>query len=243
MIGTCGVKVGAPLLTTHTRTLKMQLKNWGHIPAIGKLNTFETAHTFTTSWCEYVCVCLCKRLFYRACVCMLLLLVYLCFWVPTCSHIGLCCWHPSACPLVTHQPRSSSISDTHILGGVWAGRGREGQKMWVYVCVNVGVREQQWGRKNERRRGPGQAALTLRCLRPRRATDPVSNSPLLAPLMPATTSRHTICSGDCPTLLSPTPTHTIIWPGLCVVISILLITTYRPTVYLLTPRGTMCNIN
>lgn len=31
--------------------------------------------------------------------------------------------------------------------------------------------------------------------------DPVSNSPLLAVLMPATTSYHTICSGDCPALL------------------------------------------
>lgn len=57
------------------------------------------------------------------------------------------------------------------------------------------------------RGGSGQAALTLRCLRPSRATDPVSNSPLLALLMPATTSYHTICSEDCPALHSPTPTY------------------------------------
>lgn len=72
------------------------------------------------------------------------------------------------------------------------------------------------------RGGSGQAALTVRCLRPSRATDPVSNSPLLAVLMQATTSYHTICSEDCPALLSPTPTYTIIRAGPCIMISILL---------------------
>lgn len=72
------------------------------------------------------------------------------------------------------------------------------------------------------REGSGQAALTVRCLRPSRATDPVSNSPLLAVLMRATTSYHTICSEDCPAPLSLAPTFTIIGAGLCIMISILL---------------------
>ena len=97
------------------------------------------------------------------------------------------------------------------------------QKCVYVVCVCVIVRE--GGRLDERKRqrgGTGQATLTLRCLRPSRATDPVSNSPLLAELMPATTSYHTICSGDCPALFSTTPTSTINWAELCIMISILL---------------------
>lgn len=70
--------------------------------------------------------------------------------------------------------------------------------------------------------GSGQAALTLHCLRPNRATDPVSNSPLLAVLMPVTTSYHTICSGDCPALVGLTPTYTIIQIGPCILIKVLI---------------------
>lgn len=156
---------------------------------------------------------------------MLLQLVCRCLWVPTRSHIGMC-WLASICmPAGDTSAKSLHQWDTHL--GGWGPEGGSGEGA---ECERLNGRGRERG-------GSGQAALTPRCLRPSHATDPVSNSPLLAPLMPATTSYHTICSGDCPALLNPTPTHTIIWPGLCIVISILL-----QTVYLLASRGTLWNM-
>lgn len=108
------------------------------------------------------------------------------------------CWLVSICmPAGDTLAKSLHHWHTHF-GGMGAWGRQEGARLWEeYQCVLVWENEENRMRE---RGGSGQAALTLRCLRPSRATDPVSNSPLLAVLMRATTSYHTICSEDCPTL-------------------------------------------
>lgn len=146
----------------------------------------------------------------------LIVLVCACFYTGSSVHgsrhalIGVC-WLASICtPAGNTSTKSLCQCHTHtqIRKGAGPGPSVMGTPKWVSVCY--WKRGKMGGRRKEREKGgSGQAALTLRCLRPKCAIDPVSNSPLLAVLMPASTSYHTICSGDSPALLGPAPTHSL----------------------------------
>lgn len=103
-------------------------------------------------------------------------------------HLHGCLWHIS-------EKKKNSIPHMHV-------HNTHMRHVRVCLCVN----RTEWG--------SGQVALTLHCLGPSRATDPVSNSPLLAVLMWATRSHHTICSEERPALLRPTHAYTITSAGL-----------------------------
>lgn len=70
--------------------------------------------------------------------------------VPARAHMGCADWCPSACPLVTHQPRAS-VSGTHAWGkGAGEGADCERESETVCVCVYLCINVRGQGKQNER---------------------------------------------------------------------------------------------
>lgn len=136
-------------------------------------------HCIRSMYCSVLAALFCL------CLGFSLFLYSLCWW----ESIYMAARDPSAKKKKQKKP---SITHTHVHNT----RGDRVGRLWDGVCVCVCTRVwTEWG--------SGQVALTLHCLGPSRATDPVSNSPLLAVLMWATSSYHTICSEHRSALLSP----------------------------------------